>query len=135
MQVRVALVSVVLLGVTVLTAVWLLQPVFHTHDESVRHILRQRGVEFRELSFSQSYEEYQTLRVYNASVTVVLGDGRRVHGWIGCENRDRDCFLELRSAGIVGQRLPDITPRRALPWLSLLRRRWDSLAESIGIAP
>jgi len=54
---------------------------------------------------------------------------------VSCEHHDRDCFLELRSAGIVGQRLPDITPRRALPWLSMLRRRWDALAEAAGIAP
>jgi hypothetical protein len=60
----------------------------------------------------------------------IIGDG----GWIGSEHRDRDGVLELRRAGIVGQRLPDITSRRALPWLSLLRRRCAALAEAVGIA-
>lgn len=138
MRVRAACWSVAIIGSAALAALivpWWLQPVFRTHDESVRHVLQQRGVAFRGLGFTQSYEEYQTLRVYSASITVELVDGRQVHGWIGCENRDRDCFLELRAVGIVGQRLPDITPRRALPWLGALRRRWEALGAALGLAP
>ncbi len=94
-------------------------PAIRTHKDAIAATLRQHGVPYREITFSQTWEESVNLRVFNAAVQVRLADGRTLHGWIGCEQGDRVCFLVLRGAGINGARLPDITARPRPAW-----QRW-----------
>ncbi len=90
-----------------------------THKDAIAATLRRHGIPYQEITFSQTWEESVNLRVFNAAVQVRLADGRMLHGWIGCEQGDRVCFLVLRSAGINGARLPEITARRRPAW-----QRW-----------
>lgn len=94
-------------------------PEIRTHKDAIAAMLRRHGVSYRDITFSQTWEESINLRVFNAAVQVRLADGRTLHGWIGCEQGDRVCFLVLRGAGINGARLPDITARRRSEW-----QRW-----------
>ena len=93
--------------------------VFYTHDDVIRYILETHDIRYRSLSYEQSFEESINLRSYSAAVRVQLLDGRVANGWIGCEDGERQCFLELRSIGIAAQRLPDINGGREWPL-----RRW-----------
>ncbi len=115
----VALGSVVLCLVASVMALSLRPPQLRNHKDTVAYFLRQRGVSYREITFRQSQEEAVNLRVFNAAVQVHLADGRIVHGWVGCENGDRLCFLVLPGIGIHDGRLPDITPGRTWGW-----QRW-----------
>lgn len=94
-------------------------PEIRTHKDAIAVTLRQYGVPYRNITFSQTWEESVNLRVFNAAVQVHLADGRTLHGWIGCEQGDRVCFLVLRGAGINGARLPDIQYQRRPEW-----QRW-----------
>lgn len=97
-----------------------------THRDNVADALARRGVAYQEIVFVQSYEESVELDFYRAQVLVRTADGRTASGWIGCEDRDTICFLELRDLGVVGERLPDLAREPLWPWLawaeSALRR-------------
>ncbi|MGB9753677.1 MAG: hypothetical protein C0183_17210 [Roseiflexus castenholzii] len=116
-------------------------PEIRTHKDAIAYALRQQGVSYREITFSQTWEESVNLRVFNAAVQVRLADGRTFHGWIGCEQGDRVCFLVLRGAGINGARLPDIHHRRRPAWqrwidqvIAWFSEQWTSSGYSSHIA-
>ena len=99
-----------------------------THADTVAYILERRGIDYRNIVFNQSYEESVEFDFFRAQVQVHLPDGSVANGWIGCENRDRSCFLELRSVGIVGVLLPDIGLTQEPAW-----RIWfDYLRAKLG---
>jgi hypothetical protein len=118
-------------------------PVFYDHDATVAFALRQHGVAYQQLSFHQSYEESIDLRSFSAAVRVQLQSGQVANGWVGCERGERQCFLELRSIGIRGERLPDISEGRPWPlrmWVESLLSgeviRWPSAVPSApGLPP
>lgn len=113
--------------VAALLVAWVERPrSLRTHKDTVIHVLEQRGIAYREVTFTQSYEDSVELDFFRAAVQVHLPDGRIAQGWIGCEDRDSICFLELRSIGIVGVSLPEITREERWPWLEWLRRYWPS---------
>jgi hypothetical protein len=91
----------------VLAQVW--PRTLRTHRDAVALTLERHGVRFAAIDFAQSYEESVNLRSFSAGVRIRLDDGAVAHGWIGCEQGQRQCFLELRSVGIRGERLPDLT--------------------------
>jgi hypothetical protein len=88
----------------------------------VAFVLQQHGVAYQTLSFRQSYEESTDLESFSAGVRVVLADGSLANGWVGCEQGQRQCFLELRSAGSRGELLPNITGDT--PWSWRFWRDW-----------
>jgi hypothetical protein len=89
-----------------------------THRENIAAVLARHGVAFQSITFTQSFEESSELDFYRAQVQVYASDGSVASGWIGCEDRDRVCFLELRALGIVGERLPDLADDPFAPWLA-----------------
>lgn len=116
-------------------------PEIRTHRDAIAATLRQHGIPYREITFSQTWEESVNLRVFNAAVQVRLADGRTLHGWIGCEQGDQVCFLVLRGAGINGVRLPDITVRRRPAWqrwidqvIAWFSEQWTSSGSSSKMA-
>lgn len=119
MNIGLALVLLVLLCIGIPVAILLFGPqALRTHSDSVSSVLKQRGIRYTQLQLEQSYEERNTFDNYRATVTVRLPDGGTSHGWVGCENREQQCFLELRSLGIVGVALPELQPATAAPaWL------------------
>jgi hypothetical protein len=98
--------------------VWSRPRIPRTHHQNVRAALERRAIVYRGVELSQTYEESVEFDTYRAQVLVVMPDGRRVNGWLGCEDRDRVCFLELRGVGIVGERLPDISNAPPWPWVA-----------------
>lgn len=112
--------------IAAVTMLSLRRPEFHSHYDTVSYLLRQRGVDYRKITFQQTFEESMNVRVYSAAVQVELRDGRVAHGWIGCENGNGTCFLVLRSVGIMGDRLPEWTGGRPWAWQTWLDRaqRW-----------
>jgi hypothetical protein len=106
-----ALAAAALLGCTAVG--WALAQIWprtlRTHRDAVALTLERRSVRFASIDFLQSYEESTNLRSFSAGVRVQLDDGAVAHGWIGCEQGQRQCFLELRGVGIRGERLPDLT--------------------------
>lgn len=116
-------------------------PEIRTHKDAIAHVLRQRGVSYRNITFSQTWEESVNLRVFNAAVQVHMVDGRTFHGWIGCEQGDRVCFLVLRGAGINGERLPDVRDRRRTEWqywidrvIAWFSEQWQFLSSGIAVS-
>ena len=103
--------------IAALAAYLRLPPPLYTHHDTIAFTLARHEIRYADIAFEQTFEERQNVRVFSAGVRVRLRDGRIAHGWIGCENRESDCFLELRSLGIRGERLPPLTPRPAIPWL------------------
>lgn len=127
--------------VIAMAAPYVRSPEIRTHKDAIAVTLRQHGVSYREITFSQTWEESVNLRVFNAAVQVRLADGRTLHGWIGCEQGDRVCFLVLRGAGINGARLPDIEARRRPAWqrwidqmIAWLSEQWTSRGYSSKMA-
>lgn len=108
-------------------------PAVRTHRDAIAHVLHQRGVNYREITFSQTWEESVNLRAFNAAVQVHLADGQTVHGWIGCEQGEKVCFLVLRGIGITGERLPDIQRSRRPAWQNWLDRVTAWLNEQVTI--
>lgn len=90
-------------------------PSFRNHRDTIAYTLQRRGIAFRNIAFQQSFEERNNLLYYRASVQVVRPDGSIVYGWIGCENRDSECVLDLRGLNIRGQSLPELTPAVRMP--------------------
>ncbi len=119
-----AMALLVLLCIAIPVAIlWLGPRPLRTHSDTVVYVLKQRNIDYTQLELSQNFEERNSFDNYRATVTVLLPDGTNRHGWIGCENRDQQCFLELRSLGIVGVALPELQPVTAAPaWLSSTRR-------------
>lgn len=98
-----------------------------THRDNVAAALARHGVAHGEISFVQSFEESAELDTYRAQVRVRTPNGALASGWIGCEERDRVCFLELRSLGIRGERLPDLAGDPLAPWRLWLEARLRQL--------
>ncbi|MFO7170258.1 MAG: hypothetical protein DIU80_019710 [Chloroflexota bacterium] len=92
-----------------------------THAENIRAALDRHGVAYQSVELSQSFEDSIELDFFRAHVKVRLRDGRVVNGWLGCEDRNSQCFLELRGAGIVGERLPELARDPPWPWLIWVR--------------
>lgn len=92
-----------------------------THHDNIRAALERHAVSYQEVMLSQSYEDSVELDFFRAHVQVRMRDGRLVNGWLGCEDRDSQCFLELRGAGIVGERLPELGRDPPWPWLAWVR--------------
>ncbi|HWQ15281.1 MAG TPA: hypothetical protein VNL77_20950 [Roseiflexaceae bacterium] len=92
-----------------------------THAENIAGALARRGVVYEQIVLSQSYEESVEFDFYRAQVQVHMPGGQVVSGWIGCEDRDRICFLELRGLGVRGERLPDLARDPPWPWLTWVR--------------
>jgi hypothetical protein len=118
--------ALALMCVVAAVFVWSRPRIPRTHDQNVRAALERRAIVYRGIELSQTYEESVDFDTYRAQVLVFMPDGRHVSGWLGCEERDRVCFLELRGIGIVGERLPDISDAPPWPWetwiASVLRR-------------
>lgn len=97
-----------------------------THRDAVAFALDRHGVAYAAIDFAQSYEESANLRSFNAGVRVRLASGDVANGWIGCEQGQRQCFLELRGVGIRGERLPDLTEGAGWDWRGWQERlrRW-----------
>jgi hypothetical protein len=105
-----------------LAAALLLRPhAARTHTENIAGALARRGVAYEAIVLSQSYEESVEFDFFRAQVQVHLPGGRVASGWIGCEDRDRICFLVLRGLGITGERLPDLAQDPPWPWLGWVR--------------
>jgi hypothetical protein len=92
-----------------------------THADNIRAALARHSVAYQEVILSQSYEDSVELDFFRAHVQIKLRDGRVVSGWLGCEDRNSQCFLELRGAGIVGERLPELGRDPPWPWLVWVR--------------
>jgi hypothetical protein len=97
-------------------------PALYNHRDTIAYTLARHEIRFAAITFEQSFEERQNFDNFSASVQVTLRDGRVAHGWIGCEDGDNQCFLELRSIGIRGVRLPSLTQRPQWPWLAHIER-------------
>lgn len=104
-----------------IAALLLVPPAPRTHAESIASVLAKRGVSYERISFVQNYEESNELDFYRAQVLVSTPDGKLVSGWIGCEDRDSICFLELRGLGVTGERLPELASEPLFPWLGWAR--------------
>jgi hypothetical protein len=89
---------------------------FRSHEETVADALRRRQIAYTEIRFEQSFEESHNWEFYRASIQVVLPDQQIAYGYIGCENRDSECFLDVRSLGIRGLALPELTRASPPPW-------------------
>ncbi len=92
----------------------------HTHEDTVAYMLERRKVAYTRIVLTQSYEESVDFDTYRARVQVVTAAGRVANGWIGCEDRDRVCFLELREVGIRGEALPELQPKTWPAWIDWL---------------
>jgi hypothetical protein len=102
-----------------------------THVENVRATLERRALAYQDIALSQNYEESVDFDFFRAQVQVRMRDGRLVNGWLGCENRDSQCFLELRGLGIVGERMPELARDPPWPWLAWLRSELRDLGVSL----
>jgi hypothetical protein len=96
--------------------------VFRTHRDTVADALERRGIQYTEILFVQSIEDRNNLLFYHANVRVFLPDGGVVNGWIGCEERDSGCLLDLDPLDIKGAPLPELTPARPYPWIASIER-------------
>lgn len=90
-------------------------PNFRSHRDTIAYALEMRRIAFADIQFRQSFEENNNLLFYQAGVQVMRPDGSIIHGWIGCENGDNQCFLDLRGLDIHGLPLPDLTPAASMP--------------------
>jgi hypothetical protein len=90
-------------------------PSFRNHRDTIAYALERRGIAFTDIQFRQSFEESNNLLFYQAGIQVVQPDGSIANGWIGCENGERECFLDLRALNIHGLPLPDLTPATQMP--------------------